>query len=247
MVTAALTLTLVIVFWSLWVRRYTWRARWETAGTLCICFQGLALVLTFPILSPRFSTWLYEATGLWNLEDFVGHWFFIAAAGCTVYHAMSRLDWDTAAKFRTWVYYPIAAAFIVGMVLFAKSKASHVYHQDLFDWQPGPWFTAYWIVVCLTVIYLLGFTGWILTRLWQEPSFRQMICCYWFGVTVGISVCAGRIAVVTTGLRTPAMTTWFGICVGVAGFASAFGYSWQQKQKHLRAVLRPSVDLDPAI
>src|SRR6195952_6061271 len=103
-----ITITLTCVAWSLWIRRVTWSCRWEVAATLNIALQGRAVVLMSPFASETLGHWLHALTGMWNLEDYLGHDCYIVAASAIVYNALGRLQDDHAlhATFKQYVERP---------------------------------------------------------------------------------------------------------------------------------------------
>ena len=68
-----IAITLACISWSLWIRRVTWSCRWEVAATLNIALQGIAVILMSPLASETLGHWLHALTGMWNLEDYIGH------------------------------------------------------------------------------------------------------------------------------------------------------------------------------
>lgn len=48
MMSALIIITLAFVFSSLWIRRDTWRSRWEADASLNIALQGCAVLLMSP-------------------------------------------------------------------------------------------------------------------------------------------------------------------------------------------------------
>ncbi len=95
-ITFLIALTLASVAWSLWIRRVTWRCRWEVAATLNIALQGCAVALMSPAASATLGVTLHDLTGKWNLEDYLGHDCYIVAASAIVYNALGRLADDAA-------------------------------------------------------------------------------------------------------------------------------------------------------
>src|SRR6476659_738226 len=85
-----IAITLGCIGWSLWIRRVTWSCRWEVAATLNIALQGLAVILMSPFASETLGHWLHALTGMWNLEDYIGHDAYIVAASAVVYNARGR-------------------------------------------------------------------------------------------------------------------------------------------------------------
>ena len=92
--TTLIAITLASIWWSLWIRRFTWRCRWEVAATLNIALQGCAVALMSPAASATLGVFLHDLTGKWNLEDYIGHDCYIVAASAIVYNALGRLSGD---------------------------------------------------------------------------------------------------------------------------------------------------------
>src|SRR3546814_1501907 len=66
------------------------------AATLNIALQGGAILLMSPLASETLGKALHSVTGMWNLEDFVGHDMYIVAASAIVYNTVGRLqDWKS--------------------------------------------------------------------------------------------------------------------------------------------------------
>src|SRR6201996_3863668 len=103
-----IAITLTCIAWSLWIRRVTWSCRWEVAATLNIALQGAAVLLMSPIASETVGHWLHAATGMWNLEDYIGHDCYIVAASAIVYNALGRLasDKEMQRSFKQYVESP---------------------------------------------------------------------------------------------------------------------------------------------
>ena len=103
-----LAITIGCMAWSLWIRRVTWSCRWEVAATLNIALQALAMLLMSPLASETVGHLLYDLTGKWNLEDYLGHDAYIVAASAIVYNALGRLQDDDAlqASFQQYVRTP---------------------------------------------------------------------------------------------------------------------------------------------
>lgn len=93
--TILIAITLACVAWSLWIRSVTWSCRWEVAATLNIALQGTAMLLMSPRASETLGKLLPGLTGMWNLEDYIGHTAYIVGASTIVYNALGRLQDDS--------------------------------------------------------------------------------------------------------------------------------------------------------
>src|SRR5690349_23226444 len=94
--TILIAITMVCIAWSLWIRRVTWRCRWEVAATLNIALQGLAVALISPLPSETLGVALHKITGEWNLQNYIGHDCYIVAASAIVYNVVGLLEDDDA-------------------------------------------------------------------------------------------------------------------------------------------------------
>ena len=117
-----ITITLACIAWSLWIRRVTWTCRWEVAATLNIALQGATVFLMSPLASETLGHWLHSLTGLWNLEDYIGHDMYVVAASAIVYNALGRLQ-DDAAMQRTFKQYVERPATLCIPLLLATHEA----------------------------------------------------------------------------------------------------------------------------
>lgn len=63
MISTLITATLIVVAHGLWIRRDTWRCRFEVGANLAIAPGGCALVLMSPGASAVIGTNLHHLTG----------------------------------------------------------------------------------------------------------------------------------------------------------------------------------------
>ena len=156
--TALIAITLASIAWSLWIRRVTWRCRWEVAATLNIALQGCAVALMSPAASATIGVSLHDFTGKWNLEDYIGHDCYIVAASAIVYNALGRLSDDDMLQdgFKQYVERPATLCIPVLLATFSLGNGARIYRADFFDVPTDFWLNMYWLVLCGTLIYLLG-------------------------------------------------------------------------------------------
>ena len=154
-----LVVTLASIAWSLWIRRVTWRCRWEVAATLNIALQGCAVVLMSPAASATLGVALHDLTGKWNLEDYIGHDCYIVAASAIVYNALGRLSDDHAMQtaFKQYVERPATLCIPLLLATFSIGNGARIYRPDFFDVPTDFWLNMYWLMLCGTLIYLLVF------------------------------------------------------------------------------------------
>jgi len=234
MIEVLLFAALGVIGWSLWVRRDAWRCKWEAAATMTIVFQAAALILTSPIVSTVVGPKLYAITGMWNVEDFFGHTFYMLAAASIVLHALSRMI-GIPPRLVQHIVIVLAVSLIVRGVLFVESVGTRNYVGDFFLIQSGPYLAAYWCVLCGVTAYLLLISGRYAVILRQDDRHRRTANIFLCGAVSGITTCAIQMFVAVTGHADIQASTvvWLGCCGGSAGYAWAFGRSWYQRAREL--------------
>jgi hypothetical protein len=227
---------LTCVAWSLWIRRVTWRSRWEVAATLNIALQGCAVLLMSPAASATLGHGLHALTGKWNLEDYLGHDCYVVAASAAVYNALGRLadDHMLQVKFKRYVEPPATICIPLLLATFSLGNGATIYRPDFFDVPTDIWLKLYWLLLCGTLIYLLGYGSRALLVLRKDPRSRATANVYLLASASGITACLIRIA---TAFVPPLQKVEHGTLVWVfaslcaVGFALASAHSWRQKVK----------------
>lgn len=231
-----MAITIACIGWSLWIRRVTWKCRWEVAATLNIALQGLAVLLMSPLASETVGHWLHALTGKWNLEDYLGHDCYIVAASAIVYNTLGRLadDDDMQRSFKQYVERPATVCIPLLLVTFSVGNGAHIYAPDFFTVPTDFWLNLYWLLLCGTLIYLLvyGIRATLVLR--KDPRSRTIANFYLAASVCGILACVVRI----TTAYVPALQTvagsnlvWLFACMCGAGFALASAHSWRIKTK----------------
>ncbi len=232
--TVLILITLASISWSLWIRRFTWRCRWEVAATLNIALQGLTVALMSPLAADTLGVALHDITGEWNLQNYIGHDCYIVAASAIVYNAVGRLADDHVLQesFKQYVERPATLCIPLLLATFTLSHGSRTYARDFFALPTDFWLTVYWILLCGTLSYLLVFGSRALLVLRQDPRSRNIANLYLFASASGISACLVRIiTALIPQFQSPqsAGLVWFFCCVCGAGFAVTSAHSWRQK------------------
>jgi hypothetical protein len=229
-------ITLGCIAWSLWIRRVTWSCRWEVAATLNIALQGLAVVLMSPLASETLGHWLHSLTGMWNLEDYIGHDCYIVAASAVVYNALGRLqdDHSLQTSFKQYIERPATLCIPLLLVTFSAGNGATIYRPDFFEVPTDFWLNMYWLLLCGLLIYLLGYGARALLVLRKDPRSRHIANVYLLASASGIAACVVRI----TTAYVPALQTieggtlvWLFACGCGAGFALTSAQSWRLKTK----------------
>lgn len=237
---ALLVVTLACIAWSLWIRKTTWNSKWEVAATLNIALQGVAILLMSPWSSQTIGHWLYSFTNVWNLEDYIGHDCYLVAASAIVYNALGRLDSEHQLRrnFKQYIERPATIVIPFLLASFTLGNGTRVYRDDFFTVPPDAWLACYWVVLCGTLIYLLGYGIKVLSVLREDPRSRRIATAYIIGAACGIMACIVRITmglVPATQADSGVRGVWVFACLCGAAFALSGGYSWIQKRKWLKA------------
>ena len=231
-----IAMTIGCIAWSLWIRRVTWTCRWEVAATVNIALQGAAVVLMSPWASETIGQALHALTGKWNLEDYIGHDCYIVAASAIVYNALGRLEDENAMKvsFKQYVERPATLCIPLLLATFSIGNGAAIYRPDFFEVPTDFWLSAYWLLLCGTLIYLLVYGSRALLVLRKDPRSRRMANLYLAASASGIMACVVRI---TTAYVTPIQAleggklVWLFACTCGAGFALASAHSWRIKSR----------------
>ena len=235
-ITVLIAITLGCIAWSLWIRRVTWSCRWEVAATLNIALQGFAVLMMSPWASETIGQVLYSLTGMWNLEDYIGHDAYIVAASAVVYNALGRLQDDHAMQltFKQYVERPATLCIPLLLVTFSVGNGAKIYRPDFFEVPTDFWLNLYWLLLCGTLIYLLGYGSRALLILRKDPRSRRIANVYLVASIAGITACVVRIVTAFV----PALQAveggtlvWIFACMCGAGFALASAHSWRIKTK----------------
>ena len=231
-----IAITTVCIGWSLWIRRVTWSCRWEVAATLNIALQGATVLLMSPLASATLGHWLHGLTGMWNLEDYLGHDLYVVAASAIVYNALGRLQDDEAMRlsFKQYVERPATLCIPLLLAAFSLGNGAKVYGSDFFEVPTDFWLAVYWVLLCSMLIYLLGFGSRALLILRKDPRSRSIANVYLIASFSGIAACVVRITTAVVPALQPAENgtlVWVFACSCGAGFALASAHSWRIRTK----------------
>ncbi|MGE2716639.1 hypothetical protein ACQI4L_21495 [Mycolicibacterium litorale] len=234
-----ITITLACLAWSLWVRRVTWSCRWEVAATLNIALQACAVALMSPAASEALGPAMHRLTGVWNLEDYIGHDCYIVAATAVVYNSLGRLGDDHVLqeKFRQYIQYPATLCIPLLLAAFSMGNGANVYRPDFFDVPTDFWLDIYWVLLCGMLAYLLVYASRALLVLRRDPRSRRIANVYLAASAAGVIACGVR---VTTALFddlhavSGSFVVWTFACLCGAAFAFGSAHSWRRRVHWLR-------------
>ena len=138
---------------------------------------------------------MHDITGVWNLQNYVGHDCYIVAASAIVYNAVGRLEDDSALQrsFKQWVERPATLCIPLLLATFTLSRGSKVYTSDFFALPTDFWLSVYWVLLCGTLAYLLAFGSRALLVLRKDSRSRNIASLYLVFSASGISACLVRI------------------------------------------------------
>ena len=233
---------------AIWVRRKTWRVRWDRALTMSVLLQGLGFALCAPAMSHYLEHPLFRITGVAHLRDFFGYVLFICAICCVIYACACRLAPDDELEdLLHKIEFPGA---IAGGTMLAAITLSHNLSRepptDFLDVPCDFWLRVYWLTYGAIVIYLLCFVLRLLWVLRRDPRSRLTSDLFIIASGLGVvSFAALLTRVINPGLvaRFWNWTFWTPACVagGLAAFAAA--WSWRVRMRP-RSRRRPATEFN---
>lgn len=224
-----ITVTLAAILASLWIRRDTWRSRWEVDASLNVALQGLGVLLMSPWVSTALGPPLYRISGLWNVQHLLGHLCLIVAATAIIRHGLVRLAGEplVGRLFRRQVLRPLQVGVPLLVALLIAADEGH--HRDLLPAHVHTgWLGAYWLLLGGLLIYLLSYAGRVLLIVREDPRSRATVDLYLIAVAFGVAASVIQVAAAWAGIDV-ALPVWSCACPGAIGFAYASARSWQAK------------------
>jgi hypothetical protein len=229
MMSALISVTLVAVFYSLWIRRDTWRSRWEADASLNIALQGCAVLLMSPWASATLGPPLHYIFRRWNVEDLLGHICLMVAAAAIIDHGLARLgdhgQWRRI--FRRHITGPLWFGVPVLVAVFIA--ANEGYHPDLFPAHVSTaWFGAYWIVLGVLLVYLFGYAARVMLIVRKDPRSTVTATLYLISAAFGVAATVIQVTTAEAGIDIT-LPVWLCACLGAIGFAYGSARSWHAK------------------
>ncbi|OHT90986.1 hypothetical protein BKG71_25705, partial [Mycobacteroides chelonae] len=199
-------------------------------------------ILMSPLASETIGHWLHDLTGHWNLEDWIAHDLYIVAASAIVFNALGRFGSDVLqSRFKKYVELPATLCIPAMFATFTAGAGVDIYRPDFFRVPTDTWLTAYWLIMCGTLIYLLGY-GWrALIPMWNTPGARKLAALYLTSTGAGIGACVARIVTALLPARIQdtseaSIVVWVLACMCGAGFAWISAWMWRA---HVRSFTSP--------
>ena len=148
-----------------------------------------------PLSANTLGVALHNLTGVWNLQNYLGHDCYIVAASAIVYNALGRIADDHALQtsFKQYIERPATLCIPLLLATFSLSRGSKTYARDFFALPTDFWLSVYWMLLCGTLIYLLAFGFRALLVLRKDPRSTHIATLYLLACGSGIAACAIRI------------------------------------------------------
>lgn len=226
--------TAAVVARCVWERRVTWRVRWEQSQTLSILLQCIGLLLIAPWQTALIGDVLHAMTGMWHLEDYIGHVCYLAAAGAVVNAAAVRLT-DDAMRGRLIRLIAIPGGIAVVMMLvaqvFGHAEEQH-FAADYFRVPLDGWLSVYWLFYCGTLLYMLALASWLLFVLGADRRSRHTARFFMLGCGCGVAATSAWIIAILADSRSvlgDGDLAWMLVCSATLFFAIGSARSWRQK------------------
>lgn len=180
-----------------------------------------------PFTTPAFDS-LHRVTGIWNLEDMIGHLSYLAGITVFAYVTINRIELTNAAKWRHWRL-ELPATFVLPTLvgLFVLGSPDH-HVRDLFSEPPDFWMGCYWLVFDGAAVWVLGHLLWALILIVHyDPESSTMATLY--GVAVILNCCSIATKVASIWLPRIGLeaTSWALVCLASLGYAVAAIYGMQ--------------------
>ena len=215
----AIAAALIAVLVGLWVRRTTWTFRWECAATINLAAILICLVCMMPRAAPAYDP-LHSLTGVWNLEDLLGHLTYLAGITVLTHVMLARLTLaDLRAFVRQRIELPATILLPTLIGVFVVAAPNH-HVADLVIEPAAGWLTCYWLLLCGCGIWVLAHLLWALLIIHGDPQSATIATLYIVAVlaNIGVFVARGMSAVVPA---FPGSVTWTLICMATVAYATA--------------------------
>lgn len=215
---------------TLWLRRSTWHVPWEVAATLNVALQAAEIVLISGPVARRISPILHAITGLWNIEDLIGHLAYITAMAAMTYMVVSRLDMSEV-QFDRYVHrrieIPSAIFLPIVFVMFYYAGFGNREFDPVLA-HPNLWSRAYFLMYVVADCYLLAHAIPALVIIRRDSRQKNTATAYLCAIGVSIVTCVVML------IGSYPMLVWVMIRAETAAYAIAASYAWRARVKRLR-------------
>lgn len=233
----------LVVFWSLWTRRLTWRYRWESANTVAIGFLALAAVFLAPS-GQIVGRVLNKVSGIANLQFFIAHLCALGATSAMLFMCMSKLcpegedpDHYYRHKFLPKFTYRITLPVLLGilaMFAFFAGSTRDKYPDPQWMQHPihGHYLAGYWITYSILMLHLLSRLIRSLIYLREDEGGRFLVDTYLVAAILGAGAMLVRIVTALVWSWQTHLTTdcmWAVTTLSAALFAVGAALAWMNR------------------
>lgn len=219
-------ITILIGLLALWTIRGSWRLPWERPAAINLACQTFKLIVVLPVCDYWLSSKLHTLTGVWNIQELLGHLGYMFGMLCILYLVVSRLDM-TADQFQSYVRYRIELPGTLVMAcmvaVFIAGPGKHDM-TDLVTAQVTPFLRMYWLTVAIALSFILVQATQALLILRRNPRSRCAANSYLWAVAVSAAgIVAFQLEI--------GWLQWVIIRLEVVAYAIAATYTWHSKQR----------------
>lgn len=191
---------------------------------------AINILMMTPEIGLPLSPYLYRAFGVWNIEELIGHMFYIGALMGLITMGAMRLKLPHSAL-QKFLHRNVALAgsFIVpvAVALFFAGRGGGANIGDLILHRPTLRMYPYWIFLGASSLYLSSVLVYVLKALRENPASRLTCDLYLTGCYLSIGSVILGVAVLFTPVAARAM--WIDIRLESITFSIAAIVSWQRR------------------
>jgi hypothetical protein len=237
MITAITVVATVVTGICVFMRRTAWGCRFELGASIVVVAMLACMLLISPPFATLWSGPLHAVTGLWNVEDLLGHLVYLMGLITLGNVVAGRIDLGLIwLRPRLEIFLMIVPALLIG--IFTQAAPVREY-QNLFEAPLTWWLALYWLVVCSAAAWLIVLSVRLLVIVRRDPRSRTTANIYLTALFVDLG-CVASVVASQLIHGYPHVITWLLLDAAVCGYAIAPAYSWRQKTRPLD--LRP---IDP--
>lgn len=176
MITVLATVTCTIMLWSLWIRRHTWKCRWERASTIGVTLLTADLLLLF--ITTRSMS---PAVACDDLRFHLANIFELAGMCAIVRSAVAKLSTDE--EMPRWAVRHLRLPGLAGLALLTS-----LFITDHLD--------TYRVVYSMLTDYLLYSGALAFIDLWYDKPSRRLVSIHMVAAVVAAISANARILTV---------------------------------------------------
>lgn len=231
----AVSATVAIAMFALWVRRHTWRIPWEAGATANVALQSAKVLVVCSPIDRLIGTPLHAVTGLWNCEELISHLAYVGGLTALMYTTVGRLTWPPGRLrrfMRQRIELPAALFVPITISLFIAAGCGDRDVPDLLLVRTTPLLAMYWLMYIGACLWLLGHAAWALIILRRDPRGSGASDAFLAAIAVSFLAAGSFI------FDTDPIIRWALVRAELIGYALAAIYSWHRKTAALRATQR---------